>query len=634
MSEAVSDKVAIHRALQMVAGACDGASTLDGHGFSKFDVHRGKAWAYSPEIPDAELFAAAQMANKYRGQLPDYMAEQVHEIAQRLSEAPARVFDIEAVPWSEPKIIPTRAGPKQIREWFIEGEEFWVEWRKGKLKADGYSVSKFKGQWKLTEWRQPDGEQTPTNKRNAEKLERIEKQETHAAGFEPELTGAVRARFEQIAAKLLPYQIAHVKRLIIALLNFLGAVDASDTGTGKTYSALAAVAALGMKAFVICPKSVIPSWGKAARHFGMKIAAINYEKLRTGKTEFGRYVGDEKKRSFRFETLVLDPDEWVLIFDECHRMKDYKTLNCGLGIAAIEQKFQVLALSATAADNPMQMKFIALLTKLIWNARQFFGWMTQNGCQKGRFGMEFVGGREHLSRIHAQVFPSHGSRIRISELGDQFPETKIIAEAYDMNGAREEIQAIYDTMHRELAQLDERQKDDGESHLTVMLRARQKVELLKVPTICQMAEDGMAEGMAVIVIVNFEDSLTAIASRLRTTNVIHGGQDPENREMIRERFDSDKENIIVMNIRAGGVGISLHGTRDSRTRLSLISPTFSGQDLKQAFGRPWRAGGAFSIQKVLFAAGTIEEEACEKVRDKITRIDALNGDELETALRF
>jgi hypothetical protein len=50
--------------------------------------------------------------------------------------------------------------------------------------------------------------------------------------------------------------------------------------------------------------------------------------------------------------------------------------------------------------------------------------------------------------------PSHGSRIRIVDLGDRFPQTRIISESYDMgDSATHQIQAVYRDMATELATL-------------------------------------------------------------------------------------------------------------------------------------------------------------------------------------
>jgi hypothetical protein len=66
---------------------------------------------------------------------------------------------------------------------------------------------------------------------------------------------------KEILDKLLVYQVPHFYQLIETIKVNNCILDASDTGTGKTYTALALCAALKKKPFVICPKSVISSLG-------------------------------------------------------------------------------------------------------------------------------------------------------------------------------------------------------------------------------------------------------------------------------------------------------------------------------------------------------------------------------------
>jgi len=56
--------------------------------------------------------------------------------------------------------------------------------------------------------------------------------------------------------------------------------------------------------------------------------------------------------------------------------------------------------------------------------------------------------------------------------------------------------------------------------------------------------------------------------------------------------------------------------------------------MKQALGRVWRAKGAKSIQRIFFAAGTIEEAVCKGVNEKIGRIDILNDGLPDEVLRL
>jgi superfamily II DNA or RNA helicase len=70
-------------------------------------------------------------------------------------------------------------------------------------------------------------------------------------------------------------------------------------------------------------------------------------------------------------------------------------------------------------------------------------------------------------------------------------------------------------------------------------------------------------------------------------------------------------------------------------RHSIISPSFSAIHLVQALGRIHRAEGKSPcIQKVLFAAGTIEEHACRRVQARINNIDMLNDADLTSGIRI
>ena len=64
-------------------------------------------------------------------------------------------------------------------------------------------------------------------------------------------------------------------------------------------------------------------------------------------------------------------------------------------------------------------------------------------------------------------------------------------------------------------------------------------------------------------------------------------------------------------------------------RHSIISPSYSAINLVQALGRIHRAEGKTPcIQKIVFAAGTIEERCCQRVQAKLDNLDLLNDGDL------
>lgn len=431
---------------------------------------------------------------------------------------------------------------------------------------------------------------------------------------------------------LLPHQIEHAARIEEAIRRCGVASDQSDPGMGKTAVASAVASRLGVPVVVLAPKPTLPAWRKFLEGFEVSaLAVINYEALKTGKTGLGEFRGD------RFVWTV--PTNTLVVFDEVGRCKGRKTQNADLLIAAKKQRLRILMLSATAASNPLEMRSFGFALGL-HGLHDFWPWAIANGCRKGRFGFEYGGGIRGLRRLHDTIFNQRriGSRMRIADV-PEFPQTQICAEAIE-TGHAAEIQAIYDEMSRELARADaqgdcdrlqeiaEQLRAKAASQLTIHLRARQEVEALKVDAITSLARDGIDEGLAVAIFVNFEETLRSLSRKLETDSIISGGQDDLARQKVIEDFQANRSSVVICNIRAGGIGISLHDPTGTVPRLALISPTFSASDLRQALGRVHRIGGARSIQKILFAADTVEERACQAVASKLARIDALNDGDL------
>ena len=599
----------IRQAIESLLSVCDGARTEDGSGFNKIDGGFARSLASQEHWSIKQAICAHKMLKKYRGQLSghgiDYESIPVPEAPA--PEVVQATLDLVAflagIIWTEGREVNTRNG-KMIVESAHMPNDFWTYWNafKPQMKEQGISCSKYQGAWQLSRWSAPTST-TPT---------------TPDAPTEEIIPADIILNHENL---LLDFQIAHVKQMIASIKNHSSALDSSDTGTGKTYSSLAVCKELGLYPIVITPKSVIHSFKEVmADHFGLEGFVTNYENLKTGKTPYLNVSG--KGKSFKCQWIV--PENAFLIFDEAHRCKRYDTQNAKMLIQAKKQNLKVMAMSATIADNPMQMFAVGYMLELFSSTKEFFGWVMKHGCSKGKYAWEFNGSASCLQRINSAIYPKHGSRISIANLGDAFPETLIRADAYEMNGNAREIQRIYDEMSVSLSELRERSEDDSELHLVTMLRARQKVELLKVPTFVEMAKDHIEEGNSVAIFVNFNETAKVIADKLETKNIIWGSNKAGERDEIICKFQSNETNVVICNIRAGGVGISLHDLSGEHRRVSIISPSWSAQDLKQALGRVHRAGGSFTLQKIVYADGTIENDICDKVRIKIDNISLLN----------
>jgi superfamily II DNA or RNA helicase len=449
-----------------------------------------------------------------------------------------------------------------------------------------------------------------------------------------------------IKNKLLEYQQEHTNNITRILNNNNTCLDASDTGTGKTYSAIAACFILKLRPIIICPKSVISTWKNVSEYFNIDNPIIvNYETIKRGKiynknfdkikADFIKIYRNNKntidKISFDFDNSKQIKDKNIIfIFDEVHRCSNLESDNCLLLISAKQTNIKMLLLSATISDYPEKFKpFFYILNfidpeqvkKMDIDYKKYIriveAWIARD--------------YKPMVRIHNMLYPERASRVRIDILGDMFPQTQINALPYTMSKNRAlEIEKEYNKLAIELDEIKNKKDKDKYNPLTLTLRAHQKIEILKIPTFIELANDFLQNKFSVVIFVNFTQTLKTLAEMLHTDNIIYGEQNYEDRMRIIEDFQSNKINIIILNIKAGGVGISLHDKYGGHPRVSLISPTWSSLDLVQALGRIHRAGGKTrSLQRIIYTADTIEERIAEKLKLKLQNINSINNGDLD-----
>ena len=445
--------------------------------------------------------------------------------------------------------------------------------------------------------------------------------------------------------KLLPYQIASFDRLVAAVRTHGAALDASDTGVGKTHVACAACKKLRLRLAVLCPKNLIPVWKRVCRDWGLPAPVFikNYEALRTGRSPFLTWACQGRSKVARWHV----PAGTLLVFDEAHRCAGQDSLNSKMLAAVRRYGIPTICLSATAAESPLKLQALGFVLRLHDGGESYWRFCSVHGCVRNFWGgVEFPKGtarpgsrhafqieraRQGLARLHESIFrlaglPAKGTRVRIADLGDAFPPTLITAEAYDFGN---DVAQVYEPLFRAQSE-----RGPSPNQLVEMLRARQDAELLKAPGLAEMAADAVEEGQSVVIFVNFSATLAALRKLIPDLPVIQGETPMTERAEILRRFGADEVRIVAANLATAGEGLDgLQDLRGEFPRLTLISPGFSAVQLKQALGRVHRANArSKSVQRIVFAAGTVEERACEAVRAKLENMAVLNDGDLAAGL--
>jgi SNF2 family DNA or RNA helicase len=438
----------------------------------------------------------------------------------------------------------------------------------------------------------------------------------------------------EIADKLLKYQFRHVFNLMCSLRNNNVVLDGSDTGTGKTYTAIAVCKQLKLKPFIICPKSIIPNWKKICKFFKVKpLGVVNYETIKSGKY----YNKDGDRINCPFITINQQlknknmfkwnlPKNSIIIFDEVHNCKNSKSIN-GKLLMSTKELNKVLLISATISDKPESFQIFGYMLNFYKTVRRGNGWiksmLREDKCS--------IGSSQKLSSINRKIYPNKGSRMRIVELGKTFPDNQISALCYKLDkDIEKEVNLCFEKI--KLGQMnirwitkDNKTKKDVLKDIT---KARMKIEICKVPIFQELIEDYLENGFSVVVFVNYRKTMDLIAKKFKKYCLVHGSQTEQERYNSVNDFQNNKKNLIICTMGAGSQGLNLHDLYGV-PRVSLISPTFKAVELMQALGRIYRSGAKSpALQRIIFCSNTCEEIICNRVKEKLKFTSKLNDNDL------
>ena len=422
-----------------------------------------------------------------------------------------------------------------------------------------------------------------------------------------------------------PYQLPAIENTLRALRKHGAALDASDPGTGKTLMNLTVCREVGARPGIIAPLAALPGWERHCRILGIRPAFLHtWEKMRTARTEWlARPHGN-----WRWSI----PDDVLLVFDEVHKAKSHDSQNARLHIAASAQELAMVCLSATVCSDPLGMRALGTMFGWFKQADEFWQWAFRHGVRKNFHGKGFgfnprndAEGDAILKDIHSRIFPERGTRLRIAEIPD-FPKTTIIPEAHAL--PEEQTDTLRRMLDEIVAKNDEEMASEKSTILTQLLRERQYSETAKADLLAKIVRDELDNGQSVAVFVNFLPTLELLQAEFKCP-VVKGGQTPKERAEATTAFQANKVRVILCQVAAGGQSIDLHDTDGRFPRVSVICPTYSVIELRQILGRVQRTGAKSpSRQRIIFAKGTVEEEVCDAVADKLDNLDLLNDGEI------
>jgi hypothetical protein len=422
------------------------------------------------------------------------------------------------------------------------------------------------------------------------------------------------------------WQRPHAQALAARYFEYGSCHDGSDGGVGKTYVACAIAAEYKLSPIIVCPKSVVPSWRRVLLHFGVPANVYSYG---LAWRRLGQLVPWGTGSYFKFRIPVTD-----IWFDECHRGNGQTSNNSKLMLAAKVANARIYTMSATPADNPLQLKALGFIHGLYKNKKDFNPWFIksygayQDGLGKWSWDIASAKRLGHMGRLHDKLYGRCGQRLRKSEIVG-FPETVIdtkVIPGYgkELDKMEKELREIYDSYETEAQMTD--------AEIVKQLKYRQMAELNKVEALVELTTDYIDQGFKVVHFVNFTETRFALCEALMKIKYklgeIEGSQSAGTRQDYIDAFQRNELDVVVSQIDAGGEGVSLHDTRHGVPRAVFVCPTYKASTLHQVLQRVHRESGGFSLQFLVYFDEGIEDDVAKKVHQKLQCMEMLNDGEL------
>lgn len=436
----------------------------------------------------------------------------------------------------------------------------------------------------------------------------------------------------------------------------------SETGAGKTHVAAAIAQALGMPAVVVCPKNALPVWNNFKKEYGMDIDIHSCNKLASSgddilikrectkddccgspkplpwygykRSSWNHYHCTPEFADKIEEGILLIIDEAQLLKNDCQRHQASLAI-ChqivhGHGERNIWQKSphmgksRIVLLSATITDKTTQHINYAIMLGLLGRG------VRHNSKLLGLQGL-YKCFRDEEGRYEAAC----EYRKKYKEFVRDALVIKYSHKCYINNP---HVHNIYD-LHVNLSPLCYYQIDKALTDLYLHLHedyvngkkplislytpTLTLVERLKIPKFLQLVDFKLQidENCQVIVGLHYRESIDLLSEGLALLGhvcaVIDGSTSVNGRDEAIRDFQSSKVRVIIVSIRAGSTGISLHDTHGGRPRIAYISPGYSIMDHIQMAGRAYRKTTKSDVNSyVVYSKNVYEMEIYRVLRGK------------------
>ena len=379
--------------------------------------------------------------------------------------------------------------------------------------------------------------------------------------------------------ELYPYQLEDAQKIVKKKRALLG----HEMGCGKTLISILVGQSLDMPKLVICPESLRINWFreiKNVRHDADVQILLSNETPHFGKdwTIIGYNTASkflENLKSFK-----------CIFVDECHNCKAVNNW----GKAASKRADAVIQLAQNAeycyllsgTPLPSHNKDLFNILKMLnceefdFNSQWAFKSFADKYCdpKDTPFGKDYSG-NSNSNQLH-QIL----SRLMVRRLKkDVLPN---LTKQRQFIPIEPKFKRDYKDIERRLYYPDE-----NDTYMGLAMTGRNLLSQYKIPTAIELAESLINADESVVLVTNFVESADKLAEYFKDKCCeIRGGMSDIEKQKAIDDFQNKKKPVCILNMKAGGVGITLTAAH----AMIVIDYAWLPADMTQVEDRICRSG--------------------------------------------
>jgi superfamily II DNA or RNA helicase len=460
---------------------------------------------------------------------------------------------------------------------------------------------------------------------------------------------------EGLQVQLRPYQLEGLAWLQYLRAHNLGGILADDMGLGKTAQALAHVLTekhagrLDLPVLVVLPTSLIFNWQAEARRMspGLRLLTLQGPE----RADLFTQMPDHDLVLTTYPLLWRDMDALaaqrfhLIILDEAQMVK-----NAGSRSARALRRLQTrhsLCLTGTLMENhlgELWAQFDWLMPGFLGDARHF--------AARWRKPIEENGETLRAALLAQRVRPFILRRRKQDVASELPPRTEVIKRVQLQGHQRELYESVRVAADVQVRRVLQRQSFNGaqitildallklrqvccDPHLVKGSKANRDMEHAKLELLADMLPALVEEGRRVLVFSQFTELLDLIANQLKAQTLpflsLTGKTGPKDRGSVVQRFQAQEVPILLLSLKAGGVGLNL----TAADTVIHMDPWWNPAVEEQATARAHRIGQDQPVFVYkLVVEGSIEERMLELQARKLALTDSVLGHDMAGALKF